>query len=240
MGRLFRSALCLLHLSLFASAAIPANGFASEHANPLFGYPHILQSPFTMNAGSLFVGSQIALGVTDFFQVGTDLVRVLNDVINANAKLSLLDTEAFAMAFVAGYETYNYRSYAPSNPDIRIHSFQPGLVMAYQMADPSFACFNGLTFNVSEVRLQSEGIEKSGYIKGTQVGMDCAWEYNPPAKARVGNVLAAGVNYDFNYGIYGLGLSHHWPGFQLGIHYYPLAQKYRILPIVGVGLGVAF
>lgn len=214
---------------------------ASDRVNPLFGAPHLLPSPFTLDAGTLVIGTQAAFGVTDFFQIGTDLVRDINEVFNVNAKFSLVDREEFAIAFVGAFETYNYQAFSSRNPDIRVNSWQPGLVLAYQMAEPEFACFNGITFNISQTQLQTTGIDKSGYVRGTVVGMDCSWEYNPPSKkSGLGNVFSGGVTYDFHYGIYGLGFSHHWPGFQLGLHYYPLAEKYRILPIINVGIAAAF
>ena len=55
--------------------------------------------------------------------------------------------------------------------------------------------------------------------------------YNPKKKS-LGNVLSTGLTYDFTFKIYGVGISHHWSGFQVGLHYYPDASKYRVMPIL--------
>ena len=208
---------------------------ASEVANPLFAYTHLLPSPFTVPAGRLSYGTDVALGVTDFFQVGSGILRDAYRFYNVNAKLALVDYPEFALALTGSYEFYNYHDISPDNPDLKVTAWQPGIVTAFELF-PRFAMFVGGNVDISNANLVTNGIQTSGYTHGAQVESDISWAYNPPSKKKhYGNVLSAGATYDLTYKIYGIGLSHHWPGFHLGIHYYPNADQYRVLPIIAGG-----
>jgi hypothetical protein len=207
---------------------------AQAGSNPLFGYTHLLPSPFTLPAGRFVFGTDIALGITDFFQVGTNLLRNFYQVYNANAKVSLVDYPVFALALTGGWESYNYKDISPLNPDLRIQSWLPGMVMAFEVM-PKVALFTGANLNLSQVTLQTSGVQTSGYIRGSTVQSDISWAYNPPKKKGLGNVLSGGVSYDINYALLGVGLSHHWSGFHFGLHYYPNADRYKVQPILSGG-----
>ncbi len=221
-------------LSLLVVLLGTPSALASDQMNPLFGFPHLQPSPFTLPAGRLVYGTGMAYGVADFLQIGTNIVRDISKVYNANLKISLWDHPSFAIALTAGWQHYNYKDIDASNPDLKVSSWQPGGVVAFGLLR-ELALFTGASFDITKTNLVTSGIETSGYIQGAQLGSDLAWAYNPKSKKGVGNVLAAGVTYDVTYGIIGFGLSHHWHGFQLGIHYYPNATQYRVYPIIAGG-----
>lgn len=223
-----------------------AAGGVRAAQNPIFGYPHLLASPFTLPAGRLIIGTEAALGVTDFLEVGTSVLRDFYRIYNASAKLSLVDFEGFAFAVTGGFETFNYRDIHPTNPDLTVTSLLPGAVAAFELL-PRFAIFAGGNLSYTKENLRSSGIETSGYIRGARLESDFAWAYNPPGASGsgkrasaapvrgVGNVLSGGLSYDVTYGLVGTGISHHWPGLHLGAHYYPNADRYKLQPIIAGG-----
>jgi hypothetical protein len=221
-----------LALAIFGAAECRA----SRVENPLFGYTHLLASPFTLPAGRVSFGTEVAVGVTDFLQIGTNLVSDAYQVYNAYAKLSLLDFPAFAMGLTLGYQTFNYNNLNASNPDLQVTSWLPGVVTSYAL-HKNLAVFVGANANLSKQTLLSEGVQVSGYFQGATVESDLSWAYNPH-KDRVGNVLSGGVSYNLSYQLIGVGLSHHWRGFHIGLHYYPNADENRILPIIAGGTSV--
>lgn len=219
-----------------ATAAAPAR--AAE--NQLFAYPHLLPSPYTVPAGVFVFGSELAFGVTDFLQVGTSLVRDLAQIYNANARVSLVDTPDFALGVHAGYEHYNLRDISTRNPDVTISSWLPGVVTAFAL-HPQLAVFTGAQLQITSATVSTAGLQTSGYTRGASVESDLAWAYNPPTKSGgIGNVLATGVSYDLTYSLLGVGVSHHWPGFHVGFHYYPNASDRRWYPILTGGGAVQF
>jgi hypothetical protein len=227
----------LFALSL-ASQGLPTRARASTVENPLFGYTHLLPSPFTLPAGRLQLGTQIALGVTDFLQVGTDLLRDIYQVYNANAKLGVLDFPEFALGLNLGWETYNLNDFDARNPNLQITSWQPGAVAGFETI-PHVALFFGGNLNLTSTNLVTNGIETSGYVRGAQIESDISWAYNPKKKS-LGNVLSGGVSYDLTYKIAGFGVSHHWRGWHVGIHYYPNASRYKVMPILAGGTSIDF
>lgn len=230
-------------------------------AAKIFGYPHLLPTPFTLPAGTLTYGTDVSLGVTDFFQVSTNVLRDFYRIFNANAKLGLIDLPSFAFSPYVGFETFNYRHIDSSNADLRVTSWMPGAVAAFEIS-PTFALFTGGNLNITKTPLIEENLTTSALLRGATIQSDIAWAYQAQGygttaatkKARstediepdrvpkplrggkrLGNVLSGGVSYDLNYKLFGVGLSHHWPGFHLGVHYYPKASKFPLQPIVSGG-----
>src|SRR4051812_22063861 len=94
----------IVALLAFSLAGVPEAG-AVETSNPLFGYTHLLHSPFTMPSGKIALGTTVAIGLTDFLQVGTDLIRDFYHVYNASAKVGVFDNQQVAFAFTGGWES---------------------------------------------------------------------------------------------------------------------------------------
>jgi membrane protein DedA with SNARE-associated domain len=207
------------------------NAFAVE--NPLFGFSHLAGSPFTMKGGRIVLGTQIAMGVTDFLQIGTNVLYDFYKIYNVNAKASLLDFKEFALGFNLNYQMYNMADVSLTNPSATITAWQPGLIAAVAL-HPQIAVFVAPTLNFSQTSVSTTNLMTSGFVRGASINTDISWAYNPH-KNKVGNVLSVGTSYDFTYLIYGVGVSHHWPGFHLGIHYYPNASGYNVLPIIAGG-----
>jgi hypothetical protein len=237
--RLFAATGALLFL-LTASGAHAS----SSVENPLFGYTHRLPSPFTVPQGHLVLGTEVAYGVTDFLEVGTSVINDAYKVFNAHAKVALVDYPEFAFGLNLEWEHYNIRDFALGNPDLAVNSWMPGAVGAYAIL-PELAVFLGGNLNITSTELQANGVSRSGFVRGAQAGSDVSWAYNPKKKKSkkgggIGNVLSAGVSYDFNYKLLGFGLSHHWPGFHLGFHYYPAAEYTPFQPIIAGGMAFDF
>lgn len=207
--------------------ATNARAWASG-GNPLFGHPHMQGSPLTLPAGRIVVGSSAAIGLTDFAEIGTNVVSDLYQVYNASAKVRLFSTPEVAAALSAGYQSYNPRNLVATNPDMTITSWQPGATVAFAL-DPRVAAFVGGYYNSTTATLS--GTSATSYAHGTTCGLDLSWAYNSGKKS-LGNVLALGGTYDFDYRLYGLGLTHYWRSLRLGFHFYPEAAQSKVLPIV--------
>lgn len=210
--------------------------FPKAHAveNPIFGYTHLLPSPFTLPAGKFFIGSSAGIGITDFLQIETNVIADIYEIYNARAKLSLLDFPGFAFGVYLGYQNVNLHDLANSNPSLRFNSWMPGGTLGIEIL-PNVAWFIGGNLFYTSTDLPSAStIQSSGFLQGSQIETDLSWAYNPHQN-RIGNVLSAGFTYNTTFEFYGVGVSHHWRGFQLGIHYYPNASNLRVLPIASVG-----
>ncbi len=217
------------------STSEPISNAYGDRPDPLLSYTHRLPSPFTLPAGRLIFGTEVALGLTNFLQVGTNILRDFYKIYNANAKVSLLEFPRFAMGASVGFEYFNLNDIDRTNPDAQVTSWLPGLVFTF-IVIPRVSFGLGGNLNYSDIKISSGNTVTSGYQRGAQAEADISWAYNPPSGNRlVSNVLSAGVSYDFTYKIAGYGISHHWPGFQLGIHYYPNATQYRVQPILAGG-----
>jgi hypothetical protein len=215
----------------FAAAVLGSVPAAHAVENPIFGYTHLLPSPFTLPAGKFMVGSTVGLGVTDFIQVETNLIADAYQVFNGRVRASLLDFPGFAGGVSLGYHN--------ANPSLTLSSWMPGAVVGIEVL-PDVALFLGGNLFYANVDPSSNaGIQSSGFLQGSQIESDISWAYNPH-KQKLGNVLSAGLTYNTTFDFYGVGFSHHWRGFQLGIHYYLNATNLKVLPIASVGAVVEF
>lgn len=206
---------------------------SSRRENPLFGFTHLLPSPYTLPAGRLVLGTEMAFGVTDFLQVSTNLLRDFYKIVNVGGRLSVIDFPTFALAFTYSFEHYNLHDVHSSNPNTTITSHQPGVVTSFGLLD-DLALFVGGNLNMTNYVVNTSGLQTSGYVRGATIGSDLSWAYSH-TKRKFGNVLSPGWTYDVTYKLYGIGLSHHWPGFRLGVHYYPNAKENKMLPLISGG-----
>jgi hypothetical protein len=190
----------------------------------------------TLPAGVLVYGTGVAYGVTDFFQLGTNLLRNFYQIWNAQAKLSILDFEPFALAATMGFETFSLRAISSLNPDVRVTSYQPGLTTATRLGD-SMALLLGGNLLFTQTTLPAPLPERSGLFRGAQVGAELSMVYGAKKGIRA---LTPGISYDFTYRLLGMGVTHHWTWFSLGFHYYPTAEQEAIVPLVGFGGALSF
>jgi hypothetical protein len=202
--------------------------------NPVFVCTHLLPSPYTIPAGRLSYGSSFSLGVTDFMQIGTNAWLDAYRVWNGDVKLSLLDYRNFALSLTGEVLYYNLADMDPRNPSMQITSWQPGAVAAFGFLE-RFAIFGGITLDLREAKAPTGIVATSGYTPGARLEADAAFMYGDPKRHGIGNAFSAGITYDATYQLFGFGFGHHWPGFHLGIHYYPGADQNRILPILTGG-----
>jgi hypothetical protein len=201
--------------------------------NPILAYSHLQPTPYTLKAGTLVLGTQISFGLTSFLQIGTDIFRDFYKIYNANLKINFLKFEDYAMAFILGYEKYNLKDVNAQNPDIGIQTIQPGITNAIAFSKELGFTFSG---SISNTKVNSNSpIYESGVLRGTRIGADLSWAYNPQPRT-LGNVLSFGTSYDLTYKMFGYGLSHHFPGFQFGVHYFPKATSNKYFPIIAGGL----
>lgn len=210
-----------------------------EGSNPIFAFTHLLPSPLTIPAGRLVIGSEVAYGLFGWAQIGTGIVEDIFQVFNVDARVRLIDFPRFALGAGATFETYNLQNYGSANPDLRVNSWLPGITAAYEVA-PRMAVFVGGNLNITHEQIPSV-LQTSGYVQGAQLETDFSYAYNPPRRpGSIGNVIAGGVTYDMTYRITGVGISHYWPGFRLGFHYFLNASQNRLLPIIAGGTLVEF
>lgn len=179
------------------------------------------------------LGTTTGIGVTDFLQVDTNVIADIFQIYNLTARVSLLDFPGLAFGVSLGYQYINLNNISTNNPSLGISSFLPGAVVGVEVI-PYVALFLGGNLFYSNNSIPS-GIYNSGYLQGSEFESDVSWAYNP-TKDRIGNVLSAGFTYNTTFDFYGVGVSHHWRGLHLGLHYYPNASSYRILPILSGGV----
>lgn len=214
-----------LECSVFANSSVE---------NPLFGYTHLLPSPFTLPAGKWVLGAQTAIGITDSIQLETDVISTLFKIYNGRAKLSLLDFPGFAVGIYLGYQYVNLNDISSSNPALGLSTWMPGGVIGTEIM-PYLALFFGGNLSYPNFDPSALSLSTSGYIQGSQLESDLSWAYNPQ-KNKTGNVLSSGFTYNTTFNFYGVGISHHWPGFHFGIHYYPNAAVFKFVPILSTGI----
>lgn len=209
---------------------------AKSVSNPLFSYTHILPSPYTMPAGKIYIGTELAIGITDFMEIGTSIIRNFYQTYNAQVKLQLVDSASFATGI-----TGSWVSYALGTQQVTIWS--PGVVTAFGLAE-SLAWYLGGNMNFTNITINYSGVTTSSIQRGTAINSDLAWTYSRKSSKKgnstIGNVLAAGVTYDLDYRMLGIGLSHYWNGLRIGFHYYPTASTYPVYPIISGSTVVDF
>ena len=201
--------------------------------NYLFSYTHLLPSPFTIPARNVAIGTVTGMGLTDFFDIETNLISDFFQIYNAKARFSLLDFKKFAAGVYLGYQNVNLNNLSPGNPSTTISAWMPGATVGVEVV-PWVAVFFGFQLFYPNINVIDSGIDVSGYLEGAQGELDVSWAYNPHG-SRIGNVFSGGVSYNTTFSFYGLGVSHHWPGFHIGLHYYPNAQNLKVLPIFSGG-----
>lgn len=202
-----------------------------ERHNIIFHMPHLLQSPYTLPSGKLIYGTTVALGVTDFLQVSTDLFSDLFRIYNASLKASLVDEPDYAISLSLGWKSYRLQDISTTNPNLSVSSISPGAVLAIKMEE-RMAVFVGGRADFKSVSFNSQAVQTSGWVQGALIETDFSWAYGNPKQQNNFNAIASGISYDFTYQLWGFGMSHHWPGFQLGFHYYPEASRNPVLPIL--------
>lgn len=216
------------------------SGVSDHGGNVLFAYSHLAPSPLTIPGGQLLLGTAVTFGVTDFLQVSTDALRLFYGFMNANAKLKILDLDALAVALTLGFESVSAKTAYPlCGIDLQLTSVQPGIATAIELL-PRLALFVSGNLNLAtDSQTYTFFGDASGSAKGAQIETDLGWAYHPATRKRdISNVLAAGLSYDTTYKLLGMGLSHHWPGFQVGFHYYPAAANSKWRPILVGGMGL--
>lgn len=201
--------------------------------NPLFGYTHLLPSPFTPPSGRLQIGLTSGVGVTNSLSLETNLLSDFYKIFNARMRYALLDFPGFALGLSIGFQYVNLNSIAPTNPSLGLIGWMPGGVMGVEIA-PHVALFTGGHFFYANMDVTQLNISNSGFVQGTEIESDLSWAYHPQKKG-VGNVMSLGATYNTTFRFYGVGFSHHWKGFQLGAHFYPNAAHMRFLPIFSGG-----
>ena len=165
--------------------------------NPMFYYTHLLPSPYTLPAGRFVLSTELAYGITDFLQVGTNVVADLFKVFNAHVKVALLDFEGFALGATLGWQSFNYRDFDSQSQDRQMTSLLPGLVTGIAVAPRVSISFGGNLSFLNQPILEN-GAPTSGYFRGATVETDIAWQYYRSRKG-FKNVLAGGLSYDFTY-----------------------------------------
>ena len=206
---------------------------AKAYENPLFGYTHLLPSPFTLHAGKFAVGTSAGVGITDSLELDTNLLLDLVKIYNARLRYSLLDFPGFSVGVFLGFQSTNLSDLSSFNPALTVNAWMPGAVIGMEIT-PDLAIFMGGNLFYPNQTIDASSLNTAGYFQGRQIEADLSWAYHS-TETELGNVLSAGVNYNSTFDLYGYGISHHWKGFHLGVHYYPTATELKIQPIIAGG-----
>lgn len=185
----------------------------------------------------MILGTESSIGVTEFFQLSTNVLSDLNRIYNVSGKLLVHQNKNFAVAATIGYQTYNYQDVNILAPNAQSTSWMPGLVIAIEPVT-DWAIFLGGNYQYS-VLGNAIATETAGYLHGANAEVDLTWAYRGSERG-IPAALSLGASYDFTYSLVGVGLSHHWPSFHLGAHYYPSATFYRFQPILAGSMTVDF
>ncbi len=204
--------------------------------NVAFAYTHMLPSPVNLPKGTLVVGSTLAYGAMDSLEFSTNIIRDVQKQWNVQAKVPLIEYPTFMTTAFVDYQSTNSSYFEETNPTVRLARWQPGLVTAYEI-DDNMAFFLGGNFDFG--KSSPEVMTTSGYLKGARLQADWSWLYNPSNSKLAHNALAAGMTYDLTYNMLGLGLTHHWRAFQLGVHYM-FSDRAKFLPIFGFQFSANF
>jgi hypothetical protein len=196
---------------------------------------HLAPSPFTLLSGRVVMGSSVALGITDSIQISTDLLRDAYQIFNVGLKWSLFSNQRLAFALTFNFESYNLNILSDSNPDLQVQSWQPGAVIGLAL-NQSVAIFVYGKIDLKN-SAPASAVKSSGFLHSTSGGVDLAWAYQKESlkTQHRSNSLTLGASHDFGYQVSGVGISHHWPGFHLGIHYYLNAKSNAVWPIISGG-----
>ncbi|MBS1961147.1 MAG: hypothetical protein JST04_02945 [Bdellovibrionales bacterium] len=219
------------------SAVEPESAARGNEVNAAFGFTHLLPSPFNVPGGTWALGTSVAYGVFDYLQVSTNVVRLVNQYWNVQAKVPLVEYPTFIASAYVDYENFNPHHYEDTNPDVRLKRWLPGLVTGYEIT-PDIAFFIGGNFAFGQ-KSPTPVTTTSGYLHGAQANMEWSWLYNPSTSRLGNNAISLGVKYDFTYDLFGLGFTHHWRSFDAGLHY-TFADRNRFLPIFGFSVGANF
>ncbi len=192
--------------------------------NPLLNHTHLLPSPFTLPAGRVMIGSLTGIGITDFFELQTHLLANFYNAYNLQLRASMIDSPTSAASLSIGFSYMNFSS------NQHISAWLPGGVVGIEIA-PHLAFFFGGNLFLSNLPSTSQSVQTSGFLQGGQIETDLSWAYDVKSN-RLGNVVSMGFTYDTTFQFYGFGLSHHWMGFHLGIHYYPNVNENHVQPIL--------
>jgi hypothetical protein len=225
------SAACILLL-----LGIVSSSPAWAYENPILGYTHLLPSPYTLPAGRFVLGTDVAFGITDSLQIGSNILYDAFKVFNANAKLSLIDLPGFSFGLTFGFQTYNLRDLDSSNPDIHVTAYLPGAVAGIAITQ-ELGLLVGGSANLTSQTFSLNGLTTSAYTHGANVESDVSWAV-ASNKGWPTIVLSGGGSYDFTYQLAGVGASMHIHGFHFGAHYYPAATQNKVLPIIAGGAAV--
>lgn len=203
---------------------------ADDPTSKVFLFTHSLPSPLNLAKNTYTLGTKASLGLTDFIEISTNLFRDINRKFNVEAKMPIIEAPFFLAAIFVDFQNFNYHHHASSNPDIGITSWMPGVVTGFELVNDSVIYVGGnLNFTNRSV---PKNIETSGLAYGNRLNVDWSWMYNDAGGKLALNTLSFGATYDLTYKLIGVGVTHHWETFDLGVHYTLNADRQNWLPIV--------
>ncbi len=186
---------------------------------------HSIPTAYTLNEGEVLLGiGPLAYGITDNFQIGTNLLADIFGVFNANLKYNLLDKPGFGLAGGAGWAYF-------------------------KLGDDSFNSINlsaNASFPLSEafkIHLGANyAIIPNFNIDSTEVTGSAAYGTSVPVNIEVNlskhSAILAGAGYDLSFEAFSVGASylHSWEKFnlQLGAHYSAGDGWDYVMPVLGL------
>jgi hypothetical protein len=215
------------------AAAEKASSTGETHL--AFLYTHSLPSPINLPSGAWTLGTRAAYGLTDFIEISTEVSRDVTRHYNVMAKVPLLEYPAFIASAFIQFGHYNLKHYDSRNPDYAISAWQPGLVTGFALEN-DMAIFMGGNLHITKDVFPNDA-KTSGFANGARANFDWSWMYNPPGGRLSENTISVGVDYDFTQEVFGVGATHHWSTFEIGVHFFPGADHYKVLPVLNISSG---
>lgn len=180
-----------------------------------FNYAHHGETAYTIQAKTIQVGlGPVAYGVTDFLQVGTNIISPAFGAAIANAKLNIIDSENFGVGI--GFEySHLFNSFGfPESLGFRttregINVYLPSGTVSTKLSDEVYL-HTGLKYIYSPDAERDDYIQKRSILKNSNVFSDFEVRFSDR------KALLFGPAYAYRLKAIGGGLSYRISGKDLG------------------------
>lgn len=187
---------------------------------------HTIPTAYTLNEDEFQVGiGPVYYGITEDFQVGTNMLSNILGVFNADAKYNFLDKPGLGLAGGAGWM---YFKIADDSYNALLLSLNASFVLKSNLKLHT----GGTVALIPDFDLDEDTTYTGGAASGTMVPVEL--EYNLSEHS----AILAGAGYDLSFGAFSAGASylHSWEKFNLkvGAHYTAGDGWDYITPIIGL------
>ena len=184
---------------------------------------------YTLNQGEFAVGiGPIGFGLSDNFQVGTNILLFLFQIYNANVKVNLMESETMAVAAGLEFSTFNLSVDAD---DVGFTSYSPYAAVSLAMGENTKVHVGG-QYSYFSGESEIDDAEVEGSSTGTSVfgGIEHSLSHKTKFLAEAG--------YDITFEGFRAGgaVLFGWEKFRLklGVNYFKAGDLSFTLPVIGL------